>query len=234
MKTSFLLKFSKGSFALLSLTLIFFTLITCFQACTKENYYVEKRNPEVELKLNAFKLALINTKSEIAQMKQKQVASLSTKSTFSDNTSFDYSNYFVNSIHYPAIELVRSYGIADEDIIEVLGSLDSAKIVLTAESILVSESLIDNGQTLTFFEPEDLSYAALGLIGIQPAFAETIGGCFADAVGIVAAFEFVEHGIAGLGRKGVIKLLRKVAGKYLGPIGVALAAYDFAECMDWI
>lgn len=50
--------------------------------------------------------------------------------------------------------------------------------------------MIDNGQTLTFFEPEDFSYAALAIIGIQPAFAETIGGC--------------------------------------------LAAYDFAECMDWI
>ncbi len=234
MKTNFLLKFSKGTFALLSLTLIFFIVITCFQACTKESNYVEKRNPEVELKLHAFKLALINTKSEIAQMKQKEVASLSTKSTFSDNPSYDYSNYFVNSVHYPAIELVRSYGITDEDIMEELGSLDTAKIVLTAESILASKSLIDNGQTLTFFEPEDLSYAALGLIGIQPAFAETIGGCFADAVGIVAAFEFVEHGIAGLGRKGVIKLLRKVAGKYLGPIGVALGAYDFAECMDWV
>ena len=188
----------------------------------------------MELKLNAFKIALINTKSEIAQMKQKEAASFSTKSTFSDNSSYDYSNYFVNSVHYPAIELVRSYGITDQEIIDELGSLDSAKIVLTAESILVSESMIDNGQTLTFFEPEDLSYAALGLIGIQPAFAETIGGCLADAVGIVAAAEAIEHGIAGIGRKGVLKLLRKVAGKYLGPIGVALAAYDFAECMDWI
>jgi hypothetical protein len=226
--------FTKGSFALLTLSIISFLLISSFQSCTKENYYVEKRNPDVEQKLNQFKLAISNTKSEIAQMKQKEIASLSTKSTFSDNAPFDYSNYFVNSVHYPAIELVRSYGITDEDIIEELGSLDSARIVLTAESILASESLIDNGQTLTFFEPEDLSYAALSFIGIQPAFAETIGGCFADAVGIVAAFEFLEHGIAGLGRKGVIKLLRKVAGKYLGPIGVALAAYDFAECMDWI
>ena len=141
MKNSLLLKFSKGTFAFFSLTLLLFIVATCFQACTKENYYVEKRNPEVELKLNAFKLALINTKSEIAQMKQKEVTSLSTKSTFSDNSSFDYSNYFVNSVHYPAIELVRSYGITDQEIIDELGSLDSAKIVLTAESILVSESL---------------------------------------------------------------------------------------------
>ena len=234
MKNSLLLKFSKGTFAFFSLTLLLFIVATCFQACTKENYYVEKRNPEVELKLNAFKLALINTKSEIAQMKQKEVTSLSTKSTFSDNSSFDYSNYFVNSVHYPAIELVRSYGITDQEIIDELGSLDSAKIVLTAESILVSESLIDNGQTLTFFEPEDLSYAALGLIGIQPAFAETIGGCLLEAVGIAWLAEVVENGIAGLGRKGVLKLLRNVAGKYLGPIGACLAAYDFAECMDWI
>lgn len=153
MKNSLLLKFSKGTFALLTLSFLLFIVLICFQACTKENNYVEKRNPEVELKLNAFKLALSNTKSEIAQMKQKEVVSLGTKSTFSDYSSFDYSNYFVSSVHYPAIELVRSYGITDEDIIEELGSLDSAKIVLTAESILASESLIDNGKTLIFFEP---------------------------------------------------------------------------------
>ena len=54
MKNSLLLKFSKGTFAFFSLTLLLFIVATCFQACTKENYYVEKRNPEVELKLNEF------------------------------------------------------------------------------------------------------------------------------------------------------------------------------------
>ncbi len=228
------LKLCKGAFAILTVSIFFFFLIIFFQACTKENYYVEKRNPEVDLKIDAFKYALSKTKSEIAQMKQKEIASLNTKSILSENASFYYSNYFINSIHYSAIELVRSYGITDQEIIEELGSIDSAKIVLTAESILVSESLIDNGQTLTFFEAEDLSYAVLGLIGIQPAYAETIGGCLLEAVGIAGLAEVIEEGIAGLGRKGVLKLLRKVAGKYLGPIGVALAAYDFADCMDWI
>jgi hypothetical protein len=234
MKNNILLKFLKGTFALLSFTFLLFIVTICFQACTKENNYVEKRNSEVELKLNAFKIALSNTKSEIIQMKQNKLASFSNKPTFNENPNFDYSTYFINSIHYPAIELIRSYGITDQEIINELGSLDSAKIVLTAQSILVAESLIDKGQTLIFFEPEDLSYATLGLIGIQTAFAETIGGCLLEAVGIAGLAEIVEHGIAGLGSKGVLKLLRKVAGKYLGPIGAALAAYDFAECMDWI
>ena len=30
------------------------------------------------------------------------------------------------------------------------------------------------------------------------------------------------------------KLLKKIAGKTLGPIGVALAVYDFADCMGWL
>lgn len=234
MLKSIFIKFFKGNVILLTCTLLAFLLITSFQACTKENNYAEKRNPEVELKLSAFKLALSNSKAEIAQMKQREISSFSTKSKQSTSSTFDYSMYFIQSVHYPAIELVRSYGIIDQEIINELGSLDSAKIVLVAESILVSESLIDKGQTLTFFEPEDLSYAALGIFGINPTFAETIGGCLAEAFGISAVFDVIESGAAGLGTSGVLKLIRKVGGKYLGAFGVALAAYDFAECMDWI
>lgn len=219
---------------LVTISLLAFLSVVFFQACKRENNYVEKRNPEVEVKLKAFKNALSETKRKIQKMKQQELASLNAGQAFSDSSTFDYSRYFVQSVHYPAIELIRSYGITDKEIIDELGSLDSAKIVLTAESILVSENLIDKGQTLSFFEPDELSYAALGLIGVNAAHAETIGGCIADAIGITAAFEVVAEGVAGLGRKGVLKLLKKVAGKYLGPVGVALAAYDFAECMEWI
>lgn len=227
-------KLFKGSIAILTITLLSLLSIAFLQACKKENNYVQKRNSEVELKLKAFKNALSETKQKIEQQKQQELSTKTSDVVLSTYSTFDYSGYFVQSVHYAAIELVRSYGITDQEIIAELGSLDSAKIVLTAASILASENLIDNGQTLSFFEPEDHSYTALGLIGINSAHAETIGGCLADAIGITAAFEVVEQGIAGLGRKGVLKLLKKVAGKYLGPVGVALAAYDFADCMEWI
>ncbi len=43
----------------------------------------------------------------------------------------------------------------------------------------------------------------------------------------------IEQGVVGLGEKGVLKIIKKIRGKYLGVIGVALAAYDFAHCMGW-
>jgi hypothetical protein len=227
-------KHFRGSFHVLTIVILSSLLIIFIQGCKKENNYVEKRNLQVELKLVEFKNALLEAKIDIEKMKKEELNTNKLSTGSSSISTFNYSNYFVQSVHYPAIELIRSYGITDEEIIAEFGSLDSSKIVLTAESILVSENLLDKGQTLSFFEPADLSYAALGLLGINSAHAETIGGCIADAIGITAAFEVVRSGVAGLGKRGVLKLLKKVAGKYLGPIGVALAAYDFAECMDWI
>ena len=106
----------------------------------------------------------------------------------------------------------------------------------------MAEDLIDNGQTLTLFESEDYQLASLNFLGVNNVYAQstarmasdTIGGCIADAIGITAAFEVIEHGVMGLGKKGVLKLIRKVGGKYLGAVGAVLAAYDFADCMGWI
>jgi hypothetical protein len=44
----------------------------------------------------------------------------------------------------------------------------------------------------------------------------------------------MNYGIQKLGKKGAYKLLKKIAGRTLGPIGVALAVYDFADCMGWL
>ena len=143
---------------------------------------------------------------------------------------------FVKEVRFPALALLKSYGITDQEIIAEFGSLDSAMVVLAAEAVVQAENLIDDGITLTFFEPEDYSLAALAVFGINKSYAQTdtFGGCLADAIGITAAFEILEKGVAGLGKKGVLKLIKKIGGKYLGYIGVALAAYDFADCMGWL
>lgn len=224
----------KGSFALIALSIFTFLIILFLQSCNKQNNYVEKRNLDVDLKLKVFKDQISKTKFAIEQIKKQEMTDLNTNSTHSSGLQFDYADFFVKSVHYPAIDLIRSYGISDQEIINEFGSLDSAKIVLTAESILATESLIDEGQTFTFLEAEDHSYAVLGLLGINTSRAETIGGCIADAVGVYAAVEVIRQGIKGLGKKGALKLLKKVASKYLGVVGVALAAYDFADCMNWI
>ncbi|KAF2513793.1 hypothetical protein [Flavobacterium foetidum] len=132
--------------------------------------------------------------------------------------------------------LIKSYGVTEQGIISEFGSLYPGKIALTAQLIVVEEELIDQGKTLSIFAEEDYSLAALSLLGMNSVAAQsdTFGGCIADAIGITAAFEVIESGIAGLGRKGVLKLVRKIGGKYLGAVGMVLAAYDFANCMGWL
>lgn len=53
------------------------------------------------------------------------------------------------------------------------------------------------------------------------------------AVGVTAIQEFLQNGINGMPKSGVRKLLKKVATKYLGAIGAAVAVYEFGDCMEW-
>lgn len=217
------------------------TLIMCgivilsyaIQSCTRNDNYEFSENTKTNDHLKLFKNSL-----------QKHGQDLKFKLSSERNASIIDAEIiaFEEKIRPDALALIRSYGITDAEIIEAFGSLDSPEISVAAESILMTENLIDNGQTLTMFEDEDYQLAGLSFMGITNVNAQstskiasdTIGGCIADAIGITAAFEVIEHGVAGLGRKGVLKLIRKVGGKYLGAIGVALAAYDFADCMGWI
>jgi hypothetical protein len=55
-----------------------------------------------------------------------------------------------------------------------------------------------------------------------------------DALGVNAAVVLVNTGIQGLGKGAIIKIFKKIAGRTLGPIGIALAVYDFIDCMGWL
>lgn len=216
--------FLKGHLAILIFSVIGLATIFTIQSCKKESNYNTK------IQTNAF---------EINQFRNALTLAGKNLNTFSPNqrgANPPKEIKFVNELEYPALALIKSYGVTEEEIIAELGSMDSAQIVLTAEAILHEEDLIRTGKTLSFFEQEDYHLTAMSLFGINSANAQTdtFGGCLADAIGITAAFEVIEQGVMGLGKKGVLKLLRKVGGKYLGFIGVALAAYDFADCMGWI
>ena len=144
---------------------------------------------------------------------------------------------FEESIRPDALNLIRSYGFTDQEIINEFGSLDSPDISVTAELILQTEELIDNGQTLDILEPDDFYYFTfMNVIGINSAYAQsdTVGGCLMDAAGIYALADLAQGNLKKLGKKGAMKLARKVLSKALGPIGGAMAAWDFADCMGWI
>jgi hypothetical protein len=205
-----------------SLSLISFVL----NSCTSENYYEEDSNISRNVELSNFKKSM-----RLASNKQKNNNEAIYR-TSQELLAID----FTNEIKPDALTLIKSYGITEAEIISEFGSLDSEKIALTAQAILNTEELLANGKTLSIFTDEDYQFASLSIFGVNQSLAQsdTVGGCIADAIGISAAFQVMNYGIQKLGKKGAYKLLKKIAGRTLGPIGVALAVYDFADCMGWL
>lgn len=219
-------KFLTGYFMLIALGISFSFIVSIIQSCTKEDsYYEMDKSIDRTSEINNFKKTMMTANNNVKNNFSMQRASR-------EEMAINYTEI----IKPDALTLIKSYGITEQEIIAEFGSLDSEKVALTAEAIIKAEELIDNGQTLSIFTEDDYQLASLSFIGLNSTYAQsdTIGGCIADAIGITAAFELLQSGVAGLGRKGVLKLIRKIGGKSLGPVGLALATYDFADCMGWI
>lgn len=219
-------KFIKGYFMLIALGVSFSFIASIIQSCNKDNYYEMDNSIDRTTEINNFKKTMMTANNNVINN------SLMQRGISREEKAILYTEI----IKPDALTLIKSYGITEKEIIAEFGSLDSEKVALTAEAIVKAEELIDNGQTLSIFTKDDYQLASLSFIGLNSTYAQsdTIGGCIADAIGITAAFELLQNGVAGLGRRGVLKLIRKIGGRALGPVGLALATYDFADCMGWI
>ena len=225
-------KLLKGFLGLLAISLTLFMTSILIHSCKKNDSFVSSRNSEVTKNLKIFSQAINESASNI-----KNITSFTTNPT-------QVGTQFIEDVDYPAINLLRSYGVTDQEMITEFGSLDSGKIVLAAIAVLASEQLIDSGKTYTMFVDEDYVSNTSAIFGISTASAQssslqapdpdTIGVCIMDALGVNAAIGIISNGIQGLGKKAIMKIIKKVASRTLGPIGIALAVYDFLDCMDWI
>lgn len=67
------------------------------------------------------------------------------------------------------------------------------------------------------------------------AFEGEVLPCLGEAFGFAAVGYILSEGIVAAidhyGTKGLMKVLGKAAGRTLGRIGAALAAYEFAQCL---
>ena len=121
--------------------------------------------------------------------------------------------------------LKTKFNFNDNDVIECFGSLNNNSII-SGVSILIGIKQF-NPNILNPLEFSELSNEITNRVG------PTVMGCLLEAVGVTAIMEILENGIEKMGKSAVKKLLKKVASKYLGFVGGALAIYDFGECMDW-
>lgn len=77
-------------------------------------------------------------------------------------------------------------------------------------------------------------YSSLGTQAYADVQADpTVGGCIGEAAGITVLTKAIQGGLKSLGKQGALKLIKKVASKYLGWVGAAVMVIEFSECMGW-
>lgn len=153
------------------------------------------------------------------------------------NKNFVQNNNDYDELMQSSLTLIRSYGLTDAEITQDIGSLYSDDVILGALAISGVELQASNG--IELIDPIDNTSLYSGNPYLAPAIKSTntiqsdTFDCLLMAVGVTAIQEFLQNGINGMPKSAVRKLLKKVATKYLGAIGAAVAVYEFGDCMEW-
>jgi hypothetical protein len=126
-----------------------------------------------------------------------------------------------------SIVFLKELGFDPKDIEAEFGDLNVP--VTAALALIIFEETLKNEAT---------SYAPnFSNLFLTSAYAnQSMASCAMKALGIASIGYIFEFGIAEAiehyGKKGFIRVLGKAAGKALGWVGLAIAAYDFARCMQ--
>jgi hypothetical protein len=147
--------------------------------------------------------------------------------------NFDLTSVEKRRLAQVALKLLKSYGLTESEISLDLGGITEDKLVEVAYSIIDIEEQANKG--IEIVDPVDnislLTGEFVTRSGIQPQSA--VFDCAMQALGISVVFELMGKGIERMSKAAVRKLLTKVATKYLSWVGVAIAVYEFGDCMDW-
>jgi hypothetical protein len=187
--------------------------------------------------------ALIENVKKEAIKFQQQIASRSNyRSNSTENIVLSAANESdLEGLRLSSIQLIKSYGISEDEIIYEFGSLNNPGIAEAGLAIAQIEYQADYGvemidvqnqTSLLTGDYHELAYALEGSValnGVQSA----VYDCALQAVGITAIGELMTSGINNMSRSAVRSVLKKVASRYLGWVGAAIATYEFGDCMSW-
>lgn len=202
--------------------LILLTILTTLFSCEKEE------------KINSDNKQILIEKLKIASINYNNSNKRSQKKNNVIQNSTEYQNLMNASL-----ELIHSYGINDNEIIEDMGDLNSEEIIVGALAISGVETQAANGYDL--IDPDDNTSLFTGeprTIDIASAKSSLTTqsdtfDCLLQACGVTAIMEIMQQGIQNMPKSAVRKLLKKVATRYLGAIGAAVAVYEFGDCMNY-
>ncbi|MBL87605.1 MAG: hypothetical protein CMO82_13215 [Winogradskyella sp.] len=135
-----------------------------------------------------------------------------------------------------SIDLIKSYGITESEIISVFGSLDHPSIIVAGMGILRIESAANDGIELVDSNGISLLtgeiYDPSKMLNIATQKSEVFD-CAMQALGITALGELISNGVNGMSKGAARKFMKRVFVRYMGWIGAGIAVYEFGDCMNW-
>jgi hypothetical protein len=236
--TGTLKKIAKGTLAIFAIKLFFFGAMLINQSCSNDSLYeegVSTNQLELQRFISSVKKANKKIKNNIllTNLKNKSLNHSEKGGSKEEKTELE-AKKILGPVMADGIDLLKSYGVTEAEIIAEFGSLNSPDIAMASLAVYRVEQLAQNGQMIKEFDENlDYNFATL-FLGVQNTYAQSgIGNCTLEALGVNAVISGFSGGIKKLGKKGVLKIIRKVATKYLGFVGAVIAVLDFADCMGW-
>lgn len=221
--------FIKGIAGIFAIKLTVLVVLLAMQACQNDD--TEDFIPDNKAQLEAFARIARETSHKI-DLRFKELSKGRTNVAYPEITE-EEAQEMTEPLVSAGVDLIHSYGITDAEIITEFGSLENPDIAHVGLAIYRVDVLAAEGYTIEDFDDTDFEAIAM-LMGAEPAHATKFYDCALQAVGITALIDLANGGLKKLGKKGVLKVIKKVAARSLGFVGAAIAAFEFADCMGWI
>ncbi|MBT8320905.1 MAG: hypothetical protein KJO90_04475, partial [Eudoraea sp.] len=125
-------------------------------------------------------------------------------------------------------KLLETYGVSESFIKQEMGNPNDPRLALIGLWIAEAEGHSLQAQVVHRAKLADFSlfFQENTLTEVGPDWME----CMMIAVGVDAIIEFAKGNVTEAIAK---KAIRKIASRTLGWVGVALALYEYGNCMEW-
>ena len=200
------------------------------QACVEESESREYRNVNRELARSDFENALKESAHSLKELvrSRPQLFYPEKEVTIVGKYRDQQLKKVLDPVITSSTKLLETYGISESFLQQEMGNPNDPRLLLIGVWIAELERRgletrrVNHAQlaNLSFFFEENT------WIADDPDWME----CMMAAVGVDAIVEFVKGNVTEAIAK---KAIRKIASRTLGWVGVALALYEYGNCMEW-
>lgn len=145
------------------------------------------------------------------------------------NKRFIFSSNQKEELIKNSINVLNSLGVPDSVILSEFKGLDSPEILTTALTVSrIVDQVKHKKEVVNFVDGYNYTLGEFTGNGVQ---SNSVLDCVMDALGVPAGL--ITGTAKNLGKKAVIKAVKKLATRFLGWVGAAIGVYEFGDCMGY-